>query len=147
MKVGIIGGTGFGSPDIFRDPVEKTIATPFGDPSDTFTEGFIENVPCILLNRHGKHHTINPSNVNYRANVWAFKDLGCSHILSVTTCGGLQPHTIPGDLVIIDQFFDNTRRRDNTFYDGKPLSPKGVLHIPMSQPFCEKTRQVDNYNM
>ena len=83
-----------------------------------------------------------PSDVNYRANVWALKEEGCTHIVVTTACGSLQERMVPGDIVILDQFIDRTHKRQATFYDGKPGSPPGICHLQMDRPFCEKTRQV-----
>lgn len=87
-------------------------------------------------------HSIMPSNVNYRANLWALKNLGCTHILASTLCGSLQENIKPGDIVIIDGFVDRTTKRNQTFYDGKEKSPVGVCHIPMEPAFCTRTRDV-----
>lgn len=83
-----------------------------------------------------------PSNINYRANVWALKNVGCTHIIVTTATGSLQEHIKPGDIVIVDNFVDRTTKRNQTFYDGKELSPFGVCHLPMEPAFCEKTRDV-----
>lgn len=83
-----------------------------------------------------------PSNVNYRANLWALREEGCSHVVVTTACGSLQEEVHPGDCVILDQFIDRTTKRISTFYDGLLGSPKGVCHIPMDTPFCERTREI-----
>ncbi|KAJ7422505.1 hypothetical protein BTVI_13824 [Pitangus sulphuratus] len=106
-KIGIIGGTGLDDPDILEGRTEKYVDTPYGKPSDALILGKIKNVDCVLLARHGRHHTIMPSNVNYRANIWALKEENCSHILVTTACGSLREEIQPGDLVIIDQFIDS----------------------------------------
>ncbi|KAJ7426855.1 S-methyl-5'-thioadenosine phosphorylase [Willisornis vidua] len=111
-------------------------------PSDALILGKIKNVDCVLLARHGRHHTIMPSNVNYRANIWALKEENCSHVLVTTACGSLREEIQPGDLVIIDQFIDRTTKRHCTLYDGQHSSLSGVCHIPMAEPFCTKTREV-----
>uniref|UniRef100_A0A8C8VIY3 S-methyl-5'-thioadenosine phosphorylase n=1 Tax=Pelusios castaneus TaxID=367368 RepID=A0A8C8VIY3_9SAUR len=92
--------------------------------------------------RHGRHHTIMPTNVNFRANIWALKEEGCTHILVTTACGSLREEIQPGDIVMIDQFIDRTIKRHNTFYDGCYSNLPGVCHIPMAEPFCTKTREV-----
>ncbi|XP_039947161.1 S-methyl-5'-thioadenosine phosphorylase isoform X2 [Hirundo rustica] len=111
-------------------------------PSDALILGKIKNVDCVLLARHGRHHTIMPSNVNYRANIWALKEENCSHVLVTTACGSLREEIQPGDLVIIDQFIDRTTKRHCTLYDGQHSTLSGVCHIPMAEPFCTKTREV-----
>uniref|UniRef100_A0A8C5LL44 S-methyl-5'-thioadenosine phosphorylase n=1 Tax=Leptobrachium leishanense TaxID=445787 RepID=A0A8C5LL44_9ANUR len=140
-KVGIIGGSGLDDPDILEGRTEKYVETPFGKPSDALIIGKIKNVDCVLLARHGRQHTICPTNVNYRANVWALKTEGCTHILVTTACGSLKEDIQPGDVVVLDQFIDRTTKRPQTFYDGGACLP-GVCHIPMSDPFCSKTREV-----
>ncbi|CAI2733829.1 unnamed protein product [Schistosoma spindalis] len=142
VKVGIIGGSGFNDPDLLQEAKVRTVTTPFGNPSSVLTEGFVEGVPCVVLPRHGKEHLLPPSEINYRANIWALKELGCTHILATNACGSLQKDKKPGDFVIPNQFYDNTRNRELTFYGSGPGSLKGVLHIPMADPFCEETRQV-----
>lgn len=94
------------NPDIIKNRKELKVSTPFGDPSDVLIVGEINNVPCVLLARHGRSHTIMPGNVNYRANIWALKEQGCTHILASTATGSLQEHIKPGDIVILDNFID-----------------------------------------
>ncbi|NXW09497.1 MTAP phosphorylase, partial [Fregetta grallaria] len=126
-KIGIIGGTGLDDPDILEGRTEKYVDTPYGKPSDALILGKIKNVDCVLLARHGRHHTIMPSNVNYRANIWALKEENCSHVLVTTACGSLREEIQPGDLVIIDQFIDRTTKRHCTLYDGQHSTLSGVL--------------------
>jgi len=142
LKVGIIGGTGLDDPQILANKTEVAISTPFGDPSSKLSCGEINGVSCVVLSRHGKGHTIAPSQVNYRANISALKEVGCTHILATTACGSLQAKYNKGQLAVLDQFIDRTYRRESTFYDGKATSPKGVCHIPMAEPFCPQTRDV-----
>lgn len=113
-----------------------------GAPSDVLVEGKINGVECVLLARHGRKHSIMPSNVNYRANIWALKNVGCTHIIVSTATGSLAEEIQPGDIVILDNFIDRTTKRNQTFYDGRELSPFGVCHLPMEPAFCEKTRDV-----
>ncbi|KAM9167401.1 S-methyl-5'-thioadenosine phosphorylase [Mergus octosetaceus] len=140
--IGIIGGTGLDDPDILEGRTEKYVDTPYGKPSDALILGKIKNVSCVLLARHGRHHTIMPSNVNYRANIWALKEENCSHVLVTTACGSLREEIQPGDLIMIDQFIDRTTKRHYTLYDGQCSALPGVCHIPMAEPFCTKTREV-----
>lgn len=142
IKVGIIGGSGLNNPDIFKDSTKRTIETPFGSPSDVLIEGKISGVDCVLLARHGRQHTINPTNVNYRANIWALKSVGCTHIITSTATGSLKEEIRPGDLVIIDSFIDRTTARKLTFYDGTVDEFSGVSHIPMEPAFCNETRSI-----
>ena len=111
--------------------------TKFGTPSSSLTIGRMDNTDIVVLSRHGKKHTINPSNVNYRANVMALKEQGCTHILATSACGSLREEIKPGHFVLCDQFIDRTTKRNSTFYDsGK------VCHIPMAEPFCSKLRSL-----
>lgn len=139
LKVGIIGGSGLSNPDILKDKTDKVVDTPFGKPSDALVLGKIGDVDCVLLSRHARGHTIMPGRVNYRANIWALKEEGCTHILVTTACGSLQEGIHPGDIVILDQFIDRTHHRLQTFYDGTPGGPAGICHIPLAEPFCPIT--------
>jgi 5'-methylthioadenosine phosphorylase len=140
-KVGIIGGSGLDDPKILKKPEEKTLTTPYGDPSSPATCGEISGVEVAILARHGKKHTIYPSAVNYRANIWALKALGCTHILASSACGSLREEIEPGHLVFPDQFIDRTTKRNSTFYH-----KDRVCHIPMGDPFCSQLRKlmIDN---
>ncbi|KAK7588113.1 hypothetical protein V9T40_005358 [Parthenolecanium corni] len=142
VKIGIIGGSGLDDPDILENAVPKTVSTPFGSPSSPLLEGTICGVPCVLLARHGKKHDITPSKVNYRANIWALKEAGCTHVIVSSACGSLQENIAPGDLVIPDSFIDLTKHRELTFYNNNEPTPKKVVHIPMEPAFCVETRQV-----
>ncbi|KAK3599876.1 hypothetical protein CHS0354_022446 [Potamilus streckersoni] len=142
VKIGIIGGSGLSNPDILENKQEKYVDTPFGKPSDALLLGAIQGVDCILLARHGRGHTIMPSNVNYRANLWALKEEGCTHVLVTTACGSLQENIHPGDIVVLDQFIDRTHKRQQTFYDGSLGAPKGICHLQMAKPFCPHTSQI-----
>ncbi|KAB7503705.1 S-methyl-5'-thioadenosine phosphorylase [Armadillidium nasatum] len=142
IKIGIIGGSGLSNPEILTDAKEVSVTTVFGPPSDTLLEGKIEGVPCVLLPRHGRNHSIFPSAVNFRANLLALKQLGCTHVLVSTACGSLREEIEPGDFVIIDQFIDRTTKRASTFYDGSREEFKGILHVPMDTPFCTRTRDI-----
>ena len=141
LKIGIIGGSGVDDPDILAGRAEVTVTTPFGDPSGPLVTGTIDGVDCVLLARHGPRHRIMPTNVNFRANVYALKAAGCSHLLVCTACGSLREELVPGELVAITSFIDRTTKRASTFYDGEAHALPGVCHIPMAEPFCtESTR-------
>lgn len=141
-KIGIIGGTGLDDPDLLQERQEKEVVTPFGKPSDNLILGKVNGVSCVLLARHGRRHDKNPSNVNYRANIWALKQEGCDCIISTSACGSLQKEIHPGDIVLVDQFIDRTANRRSTFYDGSEIAPIGVCHIPMAKPFCSELRKI-----
>ncbi|XP_028030629.1 S-methyl-5'-thioadenosine phosphorylase [Bombyx mandarina] len=140
IKIGIIGGSGFDDPTLFENQIEKEVVTPFGRPSDVLIEGQIKRVQCVLLARHGRKHQLQPSDVNYRANIWALKQVGCTHILATTATGSLVEEYRPGDLVILDDFIDRTWGRKCTFYDNTEGSPRGVCHLPMRPAYCERAR-------
>lgn len=137
IKIGIIGGSGLDNPDILKNPGEVSITTPYGDPSSSLTTGTIEGIEVAILARHGKKHTIAPSQVNFRANIHALKSMGCSHILASTAVGSLRREIAPGDLVFPSQFIDFTKKRETTFFQGDP-----VVHTPMAEPFCPTLRQI-----
>lgn len=114
---------------------EAAVSTKFGNPTSALTTGKIGNVGVVILSRHGKKHSINPTNVNYRANIISLKEQGCTHIIATTACGSLREEIKPGHLVFCDQFIDRTTKRASTFYDAGR-----VCHIPMAEPFCKKLR-------
>ena len=139
-KIGIIGGSGLDNPDILQNPSDKTITTPYGDPSCPLRSGVIGGVPVVLLARHGREHTIPPTQVNYRANIHALRAAGCTHILASTAVGSLREEIGRGDFVILDQFIDFTRQRDMTFHE--TFAPHAPTHTPMADPFAAPLRQV-----
>jgi len=140
-QVGIIGGSGLDNPDILENRREEFVDTIFGKPSDALIHGTIAGVDCVLLARHNRAHNISPTNINYRANIWALKEAGCTVILASMACGSLQEEVRPGDLIFIDQFIDRTTHRQQTFYDGvTPGAPQGICHIPMDTSYHPKVR-------
>lgn len=142
VKIGIIGGSGLDDPDILEDVKDKEVTTPYGAPSSPLKEGKIKGVDVVLLARHGREHTIPPTQVNYRANIHALKDAGCTHILATTAVGSLREEIDRGHLVMIDQFIDFTRLRKLTFYD--KFEPHKPMHTPMAKPFDEGLRTLLN---
>jgi 5'-methylthioadenosine phosphorylase len=137
IKVGIIGGSGLDNPDILKEPGTVQVDTPYGKPSSPLTCGAIAGVEVAILARHGRDHSILPSRVNFRANIWALKEHGCTHILATTAVGSLREEIAPGHLVFPDQFIDFTKKRESTFFDEEV-----VVHTPMAEPFCPNLRQV-----
>ena len=135
--IGLIGGTGTYDPKLLKKAEKKKIRTPFGFPSDLIITGEYEGKKIAIIPRHGEKHTINPSNVNYRANIWAMKQLGVTKIFSFTTVGSLQEELHPGTLVFLDQFIDRTYDRKRTFFDEKK-----VCHISVAEPFCPELRKL-----
>jgi 5'-methylthioadenosine phosphorylase len=132
-KIAIIGGSGLENPAILKNATEITIDTPFGPTSSDFKCGIINNREVAILSRHGRQHTIPPTKVNNRANIWAIREIGCSHIIATTACGSLREEIGRGDFVALDQFIDFTRHREVTFFDS--FEPKQMKHTPMADPF------------
>lgn len=139
-KIGIIGGSGLDNPEILK--IEEIIETntPYGRPTSQLKTGTIGSIPVILLARHGSSHTIPPTQVNYPANIWALKNLGCTHILATTAVGSLREEIGRGDLVILDQFIDFTRHRTVTFHHY--FEPNKAVHTPMAEPFSAELRSL-----
>jgi 5'-methylthioadenosine phosphorylase len=137
VKIGIIGGSGLEDPKILQNAKEINVDTKFGKPSSTLTIGKIDGIDVVILSRHGKKHSIHPGKVNYRANIMALKEQGCTHIIASSACGSLKETIKPGDFVVVDQFIDRTHGRQSTFYD-----EDNVAHIPMAEPFCNDLRKI-----
>lgn len=130
-EIGIIGGSGLYSMPGFSDVNEVKLQTPFGDPSESYVLGVLEGRRVAFLARHGRGHRILPTELNFRANIHGFKQLGVERIISVSAVGSLKEEHKPLDFVVPDQFFDRTRHRVDTFFgDGI------VAHISMADPVC-----------
>ena len=140
VKIGIIGGSGLDNPDILKDVKEIKVNTPYGKPTSKLKIGKIHDVEVVLIARHGREHTIPPTQVNYRANIQALKDQGCTHILATTACGSLREKIDRGDLVILDQFIDFTRLRKISFFE--EFAPGNMKHTPMADPYSEELRNL-----
>jgi 5'-methylthioadenosine phosphorylase len=138
--IGLIGGSGLEKLNLFRNPEEISIKTPFGAPSSTFLKGEINNSTVFILSRHGRGHTITPTHVNNRANIHALKELGCNHVIATTACGSLREEIERGHIVIPDQFIDFTRFRKNTFYD--EFEPGSPIHTAIADPFSKPLREI-----
>ncbi len=135
-KIGIIGGSGLYNIEGIKKVKEISVTTPFGKPSDKFTTGELEGKDVVFLPRHAKGHRINPSEINYRANIFAMKKLGVDRIISVTACGSLREELKPLDFVLPDQFVDRTNQgRKMTFFEGGI-----VAHVSFADPVCEELR-------
>lgn len=139
VKIGIIGGSGLDDPKILKECKEIDASTKYGKPSSSLTIGKISGVDVVILARHGKGHTITPTNVNNRANITALKEIGCTHIIVTTACGSLKRNIDRGDFVILDQFIDFTRLRKLSFYD--EFESGNAKHTPMSDPFSKELRK------
>jgi 5'-methylthioadenosine phosphorylase len=138
-KIGIIGGSGLDDPNLLREVERLAVQTPFGPPSSALTVARVNGVEVVLLARHGVRHQFSPSQVNYRANIQALKDQGVTHILATSACGSLKEDIRRGDLVIVDQFIDFTRRRANTFFES---FADGTHHTALAEPFDARLRRL-----
>lgn len=129
--LGVIGGSGLYEMEGMRNVRTVHVRTPFGDPSDAMVVGEIEGRTLAFLPRHGRGHRIIPSQINFRANIYALKKIGAGWVLSISAVGSMKENIRPGDIVVVDQFYDNTRFRPGTFFgDGI------VAHIPFADPVC-----------
>jgi 5'-methylthioadenosine phosphorylase len=133
IRIGIIGGSGLYSMAGLTDTRELRVKTPFGDPSEALVTGTLEGQRVVFLARHGRGHRITPSEINYRANIYALKTLGVERIISVSAVGSLKEEFAPMDFCIPDQFYDRTRLRVATFF-GDGL----VAHITFDKPTCSQ---------
>ena len=136
-RLGVIGGSGLYAMDGLTDVREVPVHTPFGAPSDALIVGRLGDVELVFLPRHGRGHRYTPSEVPYRANLWALRSLGCRWVLSVSAVGSLEAGVAPGDLVVVDQFLDRTRGRPNTFF-GEGC----VAHVSFGDPVCPALRDM-----
>ncbi len=134
-EIGIIGGSGFY--DLASNLKERRVETPYGPPSDKIVLGKIGTKKIAFLPRHNRAHDIPPHQINYRANIWALKDLGVSRIITSHAVGSLQKNIKPGDFVILDQFVDRTKGRADTFYDGQIAT-----HVSTAFPYCSQLRNL-----
>ena len=129
--LGVIGGSGFYQMNGLDKVEMMELETPFGRPSDPFYQGRIGELEVVFLSRHGRGHRLLPSEINFRANVFGMKQLGVTHLVSVSTAGSLKEEIHPGELVIPDQFIDRTFKRPETFFgDGI------VVHVSLADPVC-----------
>lgn len=134
-EIGVFGGSGFYS--LLEDVREVKVDTPYGPPSDAIFLATVKGRKVAFLPRHGRFHTLPPHMINYRANVWAMRSLGCRCIISPCAAGSLQQHVQPGDFVVCDQFVDRTNGRKDTFYDG-PI----VTHVSPAETYDPILRQL-----
>jgi len=130
-EIGIFGGTGIYDSGLLKEAKEITVETPYGKPSDSITVGIFKGKKIAFMPRHGKKHTIPPHLINFRANIWAFKQMGITRIIAPSAVGSLKEQIAPGDFVLPTQFIDFTKSRKLTFSEeGK------VFHISVADPFC-----------
>ena len=135
MKVGIIGGTGFYDAGIFSGEKDATVSTPYGPVA--LKTGVCEGREVVFLARHGARHTVPPHLVNYRANIWALREIGAEKVIATAAVGSLQKDLKPGEIVLLDQFLDFTKSRAQTFFEG---DESGVLHVDVTDPYCPSLR-------
>lgn len=135
-EIGIIGGTGVYDPELLKNAQEIKVHTPYGSPSDLITIGELQGEKIAFLPRHGKKHTIRPTDINNRANIYALKELGVQWILAPCAVGSLKEEFKPGDLVFVDQFIDRTTKREQSFYTGLQ-----VCHVTVAEPICPELRK------
>ena len=136
VSVGVIGGSGLYDIEGLTAVHDVRVSTPFGDPSDVITVGTLAGIRVAFLSRHGRGHLLNPSGINYRANIYALKSLGVSQVISVSAVGSMKESIRPGDVVVPDQFIDLTKRRVSTFFD------EGIVaHVAFGEPICAELAQ------
>jgi len=140
VKIGIIGGSGLDNPNVLENAKDVEVSTPYGEPSSSLKVGKIKGVDVVLLARHGREHTIPPTQVNFRANISALKQAGCTHIIATTAVGSLREEIGRGHLVVLDQFIDFTRHRPITFHE--KFEPHKPIHCPMAEPFDKNLREL-----
>ena len=131
-------------PQLLENYQEIEVTTPFGKPSSKLTTGRVGNHDVVIIARHDRDHSIMPTKVPFRANIWALKEQGCTHLVATTACGSLKEEIAPGDLVFLDQFVDFTKHRVQTFYEdpsfAKATAGAEVVHTPMAEPFDPELR-------
>ena len=135
--IGIIGGSGLYSMNGLTDTKEIKVKTPFGDPSEAIVTGTLEGKRVAFLARHGRGHRILPTEINYRANIYALKSLGVDRIISVSAVGSLREELAPGEFLVADQFVDRTKHRVSTFFGGGL-----VAHVTFDKPTCPQLSRV-----
>ena len=136
-KIGIIGGSGLYNMEALKDVEEITLNTPFGSPSDAFIVGTLEGTRVAFLPRHNRHHTLLPSELPFRANIYGMKSLGVEYLISASAVGSLKEEVKPLDLLVVDQFIDRTKGRISTFF-GEGI----VAHITLENPICPQLAKI-----
>lgn len=132
-EIGIFGGSGFY--DFLTGADEASVETPYGEPSAPLVVGTFEGRSVAFLPRHGRKHEHPPHRINYRANLWAFRELGVTRVIAPTAAGSLQRHVERGTIVVPDQLIDRTSGRPSTFYDGPE-----TVHVSLADPYCPAMR-------
>ncbi len=137
IAIGVIGGSGLYNMKELKNITEVLVETPFGMPSDNLIVGELDGIQVAFLARHGRGHRINPTNLPARANIYAFKKLGVKMLISASACGSMKKEYAPGHIVVIDQFVDRTKHRNDTFFDDNI-----VAHVSMADPICNSLADV-----
>ena len=137
-KIGIIGGSGFYEMEGIKKVARVKVTTPFGKPSDDFVTGLLEGREVVFLARHGRGHSIMPSEINYRANIYGMKKLGVDRIVSVSACGSMRKEMKPLDIVVPDQYVDRTNQARRMTFFGEGI----VAHVAFADPVCPHLSQV-----
>jgi len=137
MKLGVIGGSGLYEMKGLDVCGFENVSTPYGPPSADYRIGRFQDAEVIFLPRHGVPHSIPPHRVNYRANLFGFRELGVSQVLSISATGGLHPDMKPGTLVLLDQIVDLTSGRESTFFNGPEIH-----HVDFTEPYCPEMREI-----
>lgn len=137
-KIGIISGYGLDLTDSLKQVKEHVIDTPYGRPSSVVLSGTLEGKEVVILRRHGKNSEIPAFRVNYMANIYILREMGCTHILGTSVCGSLQEEIVPGEFVVFDQFIDLTTQRGLTYADKLPLEE--LNHSAFNTPFSNEIR-------
>jgi 5'-methylthioadenosine phosphorylase len=136
-RLGVIGGSGLYEMPGLSIVEKRTVSTPFGEPSAPYVMGRFGEVETAFLPRHGQTHRMPPHRINYRANLWGFRELGVERVISVNATGGIRKGLTPGELVVLDQVIDMTQgAREGTFYDEGE-----VVHVDFTEPYCPETRE------
>ncbi|MGD0886061.1 MAG: S-methyl-5'-thioadenosine phosphorylase [Thermodesulfovibrionales bacterium] len=136
-KIGIMTGSGFCEMTGVEQKGLRKISTPFGSPSAEYRLCEVSGAEVVFLSRHGSPHRIPPHRINYRANIWGFREIGVERIFTINAVGGIRAGLRPGDIVIPDQIIDMTHGRDSTFYDEEQ-----VVHVDFTDPYCPELRNL-----
>ncbi len=136
-EIAIIGGTGLTSLQGLRITRREVVSTPYGEPSAPFTYGEYCDHEVVFLPRHGPGHTIPPHKINYRANIWALKNISVKHVIAIASVGGIREDMVPGTLAVPNQIIDYTWSRSHTFFDDLQ---NPVTHIDFTLPYCNELR-------
>ncbi len=137
-KLAIIGGTGLTNFKDLNITQQQIINTPYGETSASIIQGVLDKNQVIFLARHGSQHNIPPHKINYRANIWALKQMGVTDVIAIAAVGGINSDMLPSELVIPNQLIDYTESREHTFFAD---NLEAVTHIDFTEPYCEKLRQ------